>query len=95
MTVTYSTIADPTSLLEGYLGGNFSENSCGRHCYQNYQYASHDFYYNCRSELNPDKIKLGAGLSLYQEFRNQACGMFTPTHPSAHSYIVYTLIDEY
>lgn len=95
MTVISSTIADPNSLLEGYLGGNFAENSCGRHCYQNYQYASHDFYYNCRSQLNPDKIKIGTGLSLYQEFRNQACGMFTPMHPSTLSNTVYILFDDY
>ena len=66
------------------------DNSCGRHCYQYYQYASHDFYYNCRSQLNPDKIKLGTGLNLYQEFRNQACGMFPRQRTRPHTHILCT-----
>lgn len=55
----------------------YETNVCGRHCFQNYQYASNDFYQSCSNELANKTVAkdypiLGL-LSVYQPFRDQAC----------------------
>lgn len=52
---------------------DFSTDTCGRRCYQSYQYATHDFYATCRPQINATVIKLASAMSAFQEFRNQAC----------------------
>lgn len=45
-----------------------------RHCFQNYQFASNDFYYSCGTELSTAHgYNLTTELFIFQTFRNQAC----------------------
>lgn len=64
-------------LIGPYLNATtFSENTCGRNCYQNYQNASHEFYKSCRPQMNATLVPLAFAISNFQEFRNQACCKF-------------------
>ncbi|KAJ1438160.1 hypothetical protein B484DRAFT_444794 [Ochromonadaceae sp. CCMP2298] len=62
------------SIIGPYLAADtFQENTCGRTCYQNFQYASHDFFYHCSADVNKTLSPVAAAMSVFQEFRNQAC----------------------
>jgi hypothetical protein len=62
--------------IKNYLLTNFDTNTCGRKCYQNYQFASNSLYLNCINQINVYNATYGLAyaLSNFQEFRNQACG---------------------
>eukprot|EP01032_Pedospumella_encystans_P012794 gene12794-14773_t len=51
---------------------SFVADNCDRHCFQNFQYATHDFFSTCRPQLNK-KIPIATLQSVFQEYRNQAC----------------------
>lgn len=53
---------------------DFSTDTCGRTCFQNYQNASHAFYSTCRPQLNETLVPLAFAIQNFQEYRNQACG---------------------
>mmetsp|Transcript_7954 Transcript_7954/g.13202 ORF Transcript_7954/g.13202 Transcript_7954/m.13202 type:complete len:507 (-) Transcript_7954:231-1751(-) len=75
-------------LIGPYLNtSDFDTTTCGRRCYQNYQYASHDFYYSCRQELNATKAPIATALLNYQEFRNQACSLDPATGANCYASI--------
>lgn len=82
-------------LIYNYLAVNFETNACGRHCYQNFQKASNDFYLSCFGEL-VSQAKTYPLLFLFQdfqEFRNQACGKFkfSTIFFLHHKYILFFL----
>lgn len=65
--------------MEEYLGQTFQTTSCGRRCYQNYQYASNDFYQTCYTEIMSNvtvqaHYPIATKIMNFQQFRNQACG---------------------
>ena len=51
---------------------DFKSDNCDRHCFQNFQYATHDFYSTCRPQLS-SKVPMASLMSAFQEYRNQAC----------------------
>lgn len=66
-----------TNILSAYLTNDFTDNACGRTCYQHYQNASNIFYRQCYNQLAPHNASYPFVYKLlanYQEFRNQACG---------------------
>lgn len=78
---TATGISDPDGTFQQtYLGNpNWTTNSCGRNCYQEYQERSNKFYLTCAQEIATypnatTEIPLLTLLNTYQEFRNQACG---------------------
>lgn len=66
-------------LLGPYLNAtDYATDTCGRTCFQHYQNTTHDFYANCRSQLNATYVPLATAISNFQEYRNQACCKFPP-----------------
>lgn len=51
---------------------DFKSDNCGRHCFQNFQYATHDFYSTCRAQTSA-LVPFVSLMSAFQEYRNQAC----------------------
>jgi hypothetical protein len=74
--------ANPQAAIGGLIGDHlnlstYDTNTCKRQCFQNFQYASNDFYLSCASELKNATVAavypIASLLSIYQPFRDQAC----------------------
>lgn len=62
-----------SNILTPYLNPvDFEADNCDRQCFQNFQYATHDFFSTCRPELS-SAVKIASLMSAFQQYRNQAC----------------------
>eukprot|EP01036_Dinobryon_divergens_P028828 gene28828-37835_t len=83
-----------TTIVSNYLNpSTFQTNACGRRCFQNYQFASNDFYYSCGTQLSAAHgYNVTTELFMFQTFRNQACTYYEKNGQQYNCYSQLTTI---